>query len=75
MKPQSPSMSRRNVLQAAGISLALPWFETFAQAETTETEEAPPRRFCSIYFPFGVALQYGEYEGKPRIHADWSWFP
>ena len=32
MKPERYTPSRRQVLQAAGISLVLPWLETFAQA-------------------------------------------
>ena len=70
LKESSPT--RRHVLKAAGVSLALPWLESFALAREAEK---PPRRFCAIYFPFGVAMQHGPYKGKPREHADWSWFP
>ena len=59
-------MNRRTMLKASGASLALPWMESFADAQT----KSPPRRFCSIYFPYGVSLpkQGGEY-------GQWNWFP
>ena len=59
-------MNRRTMLKAAGISLALPWMESLAGPRS----KVPPRRFCSIYFPYGVSLpkQEGEF-GK------WNWFP
>jgi hypothetical protein len=59
-------MNRRAMLKATGISLALPWMESFAAPR----EKTPPRRFCSIYFPYGVSLpkQEGEY-------GQWNWFP
>lgn len=59
-------MKRRNILQATGISLALPWFETFAQS----SNPTPPKRFCSIYFPYGVSLP--KQDGP---EAMWRWFP
>ena len=54
------------MLRAAGISLALPWMESLAAPAV----KPPPRRFCSIYFPYGVSLpkQDGEY-------GQWNWFP
>ena len=45
-------MNRRTMLKAAGISLALPWMESLAGPRS----KVPPRRFCSIYFPYGVSL-------------------
>ena len=66
MNQKSLPMKRRTMLKAAGISLALPWMESFAGPQ----EKSPPRRFCSIYFPYGVSLpkQEGEY-------GQWNWFP
>ena len=54
------------MLKAAGISLALPWMESLA----APAAKSIPRRFCSIYFPYGVSLpnQDGEY-------GHWHWFP
>ncbi|MBI24584.1 MAG: hypothetical protein CMN05_13500 [Roseibacillus sp.] len=59
-------MNRRAMLRAAGITMALPWMESLMGAEV----KSPPRRFCSIYFPYGVSLprQDGEY-------GQWNWFP
>ena len=66
MNQKALQMNRRTMLKAAGISLALPWMESLAGAQT----KTPPRRFCSIYFPYGVSLpkQDGEY-------GQWNWFP
>ncbi len=58
-------IDRRNLLKASGITLALPWFETFGVAAA-----APPKRFCSIYFPYGVSLPKADSE-----EAKWNWFP
>jgi hypothetical protein len=54
------------MLRAAGISLALPWMESLAAASV----KAPPRRFCSIYFPYGVSLP--KMDGP---NGQWNWFP
>ena len=66
MSENNFQMNRRTMLRAAGISLALPWMESLA----APTVKSPPRRFCSIYFPYGVSLpkQDGEY-------GQWNWFP
>ena len=66
MSKNTYQMNRRTMLKAAGISLALPWMESLAGLRT----KSPPRRFCSIYFPYGVSLpkQDGEY-------GQWNWFP
>jgi hypothetical protein len=66
MKNKPFQMNRRTMLKAAGISLALPWMESFAGPRAA----VPPKRFCSIYFPYGVSLpnQDGEY-------GHWNWFP
>ena len=66
MNQKAFQMQRRTMLKAAGISLALPWMESFAGTQ----EKSPPRRFCSIYFPYGVSLpkQDGDF-------GQWNWFP
>ncbi len=61
-----PKMSRRSMLKASGICMALPWMESLAES----VPPGPPRRFCSIYFPYGVSLP-----GKDSEFADWNWFP
>ena len=66
MNQNAFQMNRRTMLKAAGISLALPWMESLMGAQV----KSPPKRFCSIYFPYGVSLpkQDGEY-------GQWNWFP
>jgi hypothetical protein len=59
-------MSRRHMLRAAGISLALPWFESLAG----KAEEKPPRRFCTVYFPYGASTPK-----KGSAEAEWAWLP
>ncbi|MEO0414094.1 MAG: DUF1552 domain-containing protein [Verrucomicrobiota bacterium] len=59
-------MNRRTLLRASGISLALPWFETFAAKGVPK----PPKRFATLYFPYGVSLP--DPKGK---EAEWNWFP
>ena len=51
-----PIVSRRSVLRAAGISLALPWFESAAWGDAQDRGATPPKRFCAMYFPYGVAV-------------------
>ncbi len=59
--------TRRHFLRASGITLALPWLEAFAGAAPIK---AAPKRFCSIYFPYGVSLP-----GEKHQDAKWNWFP
>jgi hypothetical protein len=44
--------NRRRFLRAAGVSLALPWFESHAQARTPAS--APPRRMVCVCTPLGL---------------------
>ena len=62
-----PLLSRRRVLQAAGVSLALPWLESNVAAAKSKT---PPKRFCAMYFPYGVAVP-----NKKHEQSEWNWFP
>lgn len=48
-----PPVSRRGFLQAAGISLALPWLERFATADEIAR---PPRRAVFVFVPNGVNM-------------------
>lgn len=59
--------TRRHFLRATGITLGLPWLEAFADSASAKT---PPKRFCAIYFPYGVSLP-----GEKHEHATWNWFP
>ena len=66
MSKNNFQMNRRTMLRAAGISLALPWMESLAAPAV----KSPPRRFCSIYFPYGVSLPNQDSE-----FGHWNWFP
>lgn len=65
---KSWQINRRTFLRAGGVSLALPWLE--AMAAPGGKPAGPPRRFCAIYFPYGVSLP-----GTDHEHARWNWFP
>ena len=66
MNQKEFEMNRRTMLKAAGISLALPWMESLMGAQ----DKLPPKRFCSIYFPYGVSLPNQNSE-----FGHWNWFP
>lgn len=62
-------INRRTALQAAGVSLALPWLEAMG-APTAAVTKKLPRRMCAVMFPFGIAM--------PKDNAEdrvWGWFP
>ena len=54
------------MLKASGICMALPWMESLAGSSSPQS----PKRFCSIYFPYGVSLPNQESE-----FSQWNWFP
>jgi hypothetical protein len=49
------SWTRRQVLKGAGVSLALPWLETFAPRTAHAQAAAAKRRYLMLYFPNGTA--------------------
>src|SRR5262245_64449578 len=53
MKPTS--WSRRNVLKGVGVTLALPWLETFAPRTAKAQAAAAKKRYVALYFPNGTA--------------------
>jgi hypothetical protein len=67
MSKNSWQLSRRTFLQGSGVTMALPFLDSMADAD--DAQELP-RRFCSVYFPFGVSLPPEKHE-----HAEWNWFP
>lgn len=69
MNPKSEFLSRRTFLQGTGVSLALPWLETFAKGAPSADES--PKRFVSIYHPDGVGLPLK----TDPAWKDWCWFP
>ena len=61
-------LQRRTFLLGTGVSLGLPWLE--CMGETAEKSREHARRFCAMYFPFGVSV------AKPDTEqAKWNWFP
>lgn len=71
MSKPSWQLSRRTVLQGTGVSLALPFLNSMCSAcDSHDLDRQLPKRFCGIYFPFGVSLPPAQHE-----HADWNWFP
>jgi len=65
---KSWQIKRRTFLRATGISLALPWLD--AMAAPGRSGNAAPKRFCGMFFPYGVSLPKADDEG-----AEWHWFP
>ena len=67
MKPRSWHLDRRTFLRGTGVSLALPFMECMGATTKTAT---PPKRFCGVYFPYGVVIRDPDDE-----QARWNWFP
>lgn len=64
MARKSWHLDRRTFLRgAAGTSLALPWMEAMAVGKDAKAEL--PKRFCAVYFPYGISLK----------NDGWGWFP
>lgn len=59
-------LPRRRFLQAAGVSLALPWLDTFSLARASGGAAAPRRRMVCICTPLGLYAPHfiPEKEGK-----------
>ena len=69
MSSKSWHLNRRTFLFGTGVSLALPWLECMGAAPAAQVT-ATAKRFCGIYFPFGVSLPDEKSE-----KANWRWFP
>lgn len=76
------SHSRRQLLRAAGLTLALPGLASIGEMPFLHSVAAAdpglktgggqdPRRFCCIFFPNGVSLPP---EDHPA-YRNWNWFP
>ena len=63
------ALGRRTFLRGAGLTLALPWFESFGSGSRPSGKT--PKRFVSIYHPDGVGVPLKE----DPAWKDWSWFP
>lgn len=62
------SLDRRKFLRGAGVALALPWFESFAN---TAQPVVKRKRLACFYMPDGVPMPL---EKDPSF-KEWSWFP
>ena len=71
-------VSRRTVLRAAGVSVALPWLESFAPAATSGSKRLaePPLRLAFLFMPCGVRPDHwfppgdsDDYEIAPHLKA------
>ena len=54
MGKKSWQLDRRTLLRGTGAALALPWLD--AMAWGSSNAKSLPKRFCCVYFPFGVAV-------------------
>lgn len=64
-------LSRRTVLRAAGVSLALPWLEAFAPAAPAGSGKLaePPLRMAFLFMPCGVVPEKWTPEGSGEEYA------
>ncbi|RYZ01426.1 MAG: DUF1552 domain-containing protein [Myxococcales bacterium] len=56
--------SRRHVLRAAGIALALPWMESLNAPLGHAADAAAPKRFIPVYFPNGASVLWWKTTGS-----------
>jgi len=71
MKMNFSSLDRRKFLRGAGVALALPSFETFADSTWTAGKPMQRKRLACFYLPDGVPMPLE----KDPAFKDWSWFP
>lgn len=67
MAQKSWQLKRRTLLRGCGVALGLPLLDCMAD-DVAPTER--PKRFCGVYFPYGVVIQQPDAAG-----ARWNWFP
>jgi hypothetical protein len=72
--------SRRQILKGAGVSLALPWMETFAPRTAKAQAAAVKQRYVVLYFPNGTATWWhptatGGATGTVTGDTNWSLSP
>ena len=71
MKRKSWHLPRRTFLRGVGASLSLPFLECMGD----KLKKTPhPKRFCAIYFPYGVSLPRRK-KGNENPESKWQWFP
>jgi Protein of unknown function (DUF1552) len=62
-------LDRRTFLRGAGLSLALPWLEAMAKADSPAGR---PKRFCAFFFGNGVAIPK---QNSSDAAEGWTWYP
>ncbi len=66
--------SRRHVLRAAGVALALPWMESLNAPLGHAADAAAPKRFIPVYFPNGASVLWWKTTGS-GAGASWKLSP
>src|SRR5262245_39786316 len=61
-RPSAKRIARRAVLRGAGVTMALPWLESFAKAAPSATQF--PKRFGVIFLGNGVNEDHWDAEGS-----------
>ncbi len=76
MKQKSWHLDRREMLQASGVALALPFLDSMAWAEGAQNKVLPKRMVIS-YFSYGAYMPNGGngIQDVKKPHHDWSWWP
>jgi hypothetical protein len=64
MNPSAHRISRRAILRGAGVTLALPWLESFAAKARTIGAESFPKRFGVVFLGCGVNEDHWGSEGS-----------
>jgi len=64
MNPSSNPISRRAILRGAGVTLALPWLESFAAKAGAVGAEVFPKRFGVVFLGCGVNEDHWGSEGS-----------
>jgi hypothetical protein len=64
MNPSASRISRRAILRGAGVTMALPWLESFAAKAAPIKSETFPRRFGVVFLGCGVNEDHWGSEGS-----------
>jgi hypothetical protein len=62
-KPSAKRISRRAILRGAGVTMALPWLESFAAKAATSGTDTFPKRFGVVFLGCGVNEDHWNSEG------------
>jgi hypothetical protein len=69
-------ISRKAFLVGTGATVALPFFASLEKIGAAGPDPAErKRRFCAIFFPYGVSLPPKSNDPKNTDYADYNWFP